>query len=377
MTISGADLRIVGVSVSDVSDFRDPLPAGKWSQIFSALAQRATVVDTVRPVVSRGSQYWDYARNFYPGKERWLAQAGFDLRHAAKLTASAAGQLGRRGGSYDLILQLQTLCAPGSPPPGPYVIYTDNTFALTRRFYPQWAPLTPARAEAWKAFETEVCRGALRVFTFSEFARGSMVDDYGCDPARVAVIGAGANQLVGSVAGKDYGRPLALFVGRPFAPKGGPTLVEAWATVRERLPAAELIVAGPREEAPGRLGEGITWLGRVDRNTLARLYTQASVFVLPTVYDAWGHVFLEAMGHGLPCVGTNICAIPEIVDDGVTGRLVPRANSRALADALLELLCDPERARRMGASAHAKVLEHMTWSHVADRLLAALPRSLV
>ncbi|HEY2771429.1 MAG TPA: glycosyltransferase family 4 protein [Solirubrobacteraceae bacterium] len=372
-----AGLRIAGVSLTDVSDFRQPVPPGKWSQIFSALAQRATIVGTVSPELPRSFACLGYARNFYPSKERWLAQTGLDLRRAAKLTASAGRRLGSMRESYDLILQLQTLFAPGSPAPAPYVIYTDNTFALTRRFYPEWAPLTPRRAAAWRGFEADVCRAALRVFTFSEFARSSVVDDYGCDPLRVAAIGAGANQFAPSVAGKDYSRPLALFVGRPFGLKGGPTLLEAWATVRARLPGAELIVAGPRGAAPSGLGPGITWLGRVDRSALARLYTEASVFVLPTMYDAWGHVFLEAMGHGLPCIGTNICAIPEIIDDGATGRLVPRGDPRSLADALLELLTDPELARRMGAAAHAKVRERMTWNHVAERLLGELPDRVV
>ncbi len=50
------------------------------------------------------------------------------------------------------------------------------------------------------------------------------------------------------------------------------------------------------------------------------------MFVLPSKFDAWGHVFVEAMGNGLPCIGTNCCAMPEIIEEGVTGRLVPRAD---------------------------------------------------
>ena len=90
--------------------------------------------------------------------------------------------------------------------------------------------------------------------------------------------------------------------------------------------------------------------------------------------DAWGHVFIEAMGYGLPCIGTAICAMPEIIDDGVTGRLVARGEPEPLASAMIELLSDPEKSERMGRAAHARVLEQLTWSHVADRFIEHLPR---
>jgi glycosyltransferase involved in cell wall biosynthesis len=200
-----------------------------------------------------------------------------------------------------------------------------------------------------------------------------VIDDYGCDVARVVAVGAGANQLVQSVDEKDYSRPRALFVGRPFGLKGGPTLLRAWSLVRRQMPAAELTIAGPRTRAPGRLPPGVRWLGRVDRRTLQRLYAEASVFVLPSMFDAWGHVLIEAMGHGLPCIGTDCCAMPEIIDDGVTGLLVPRAEPVPLADAILALLSDPARSARMGRTAHARILDRLTWDHVADRVVSRLP----
>jgi len=367
-------VRIVGVSVADVSDWREPVPAGKWSQFFGALAERLTLVDTIRPQLSRRRELENLAVNFSPGRARWLARAGFNLRRTAELTALVEQALLRRRSSYDLVVQLQTLCAPGSSGAcGPYVVYTDNTFALTQRIYPRWAPLPASKVRQWLEFEARVCRAATRVFTFSEFARRSVVDDYGCEPGRAIAIGAGANQLLAELGEKDYGNPTALFVGSPFELKGGPTLLRAWSEVRSRIPAAELIIAGPHGRPPRDLGPGISWRGHVDRAELARLYRGASVFVLPSMFDAWGHVFVEAMGHGLPCIGTDCCAMPEIIEDGVTGRLVPRGEAPPLADALVELLGDPERTERMGRTAHARVLERLTWAHVGQRFLENLP----
>jgi glycosyltransferase involved in cell wall biosynthesis len=372
MSPSGG-LSVLGVSLPDVSDWREPLPQGQWSQFYSQLAQRVELVDVIRPRLSRSERYLNYARTFYPRKSRWKARAGFNRSLAMAQTEKAQRGLSRYEGSYDLIMQLQTLCAPGFDRAGiPYAIYTDNTMALTQRIYPAWAPLSARAAASWMRFEADVCRSATKVFTYSEFARRSVIDDYGCSPDSAVAVGAGANQLLDSLDEKDYSTPRALFVGVDFTIKGGHVLLEAWPLVRERVPDAELIVAGPSRAPKTGLPPGVSWMGWVDRARLASLYRSASVFVLPSLFEAWGHVLLEAMGHGLPCIGTSCCAMPEIIDEGVTGRLVPRSEPEPLAQALVELLTDPDRASAMGRAAHARVLREHRWTDVLDRVMAHL-----
>jgi glycosyltransferase involved in cell wall biosynthesis len=368
--------RVVGVSIPDVSDWSDPIPVGKWSPFFRSLARRLTLVDTVQARVPLRTELLNLARNIYPGRRQWLARAGFNLDYAAARAAAVKRTLARREDDYEFVVQLQTLCGATAYTTRPYVVYTDNTFALTERIYAEMAPLSPARARRWREFEAEVCRAAELVFTFSEFARSSVIHDYGCSPARAVAIGAGANQMLSSLNGKRYDRPIALFVGGRFELKGGPTLLRAWSSVREEIPSAELVIAGPRGRPPRGLGPGVRWLGWVDRTRLAELYKDATVFVLPTRFDAWGHVFVEAMGHGLPCIGSDCCAMPEIIEDGVTGQLVPRGDHELLAEALCELLSDPHRSQIMGGAAHARVVERLTWEHVAQRFMDGLDRAI-
>jgi glycosyltransferase involved in cell wall biosynthesis len=376
MTAS-AGLRVLGVSLPDVSDWREPLAQGKWSQFFGALAQRVELVDVVRPELSRTDFYLNRARGFHPHVNRWRAREGFNPSMVRKRTEAVQRNLARHAGSYDLIMQLQTLCAPGTERGNvPYAIYTDSTMALTRRLYPPRALLSASASEWWMRFEANVCRSATAVFTFSEFARASVVEDYGCSPDRVIAVGAGANQLTSSLADKDYSEPRVMFVGIDFTCKGGDVLLDAWPIVKKRVPNAELIIAGPKRKPLRRLPDGVRWVGWVDRAGLARLYQSASVFAMPSLFDAWGHAFLEAMGYGLPCIGTTCCAMPEIIDDGVTGRLVPRNEPQLLADALTELLTDPLKRAAMGRAAHANVLKEHLWSNVADRVMSGLDMSL-
>jgi alpha-maltose-1-phosphate synthase len=369
---SSAGLRVLGVSVPDVSDWREPMPQGQWSMFFGALAQRFELVDIVHPELSGTERYLNLARTFHPSRRHWRASAGFNRRLASRRTAAVDRALASRKDSYDLIMQIQTLCAPGFSRGAPYAIYTDNTMALTQRMYPDWAPLSEKRAAWWMGYESEVCRSAMAVFTFSEFARRSVIDDYGVSSDNVVAVGAGANQMLETLGEKDYATPRALFVGIDFERKGGSVLLEAWPLVRERVPDAELIVAGlPRDSSPD-LPAGVTWTGWVDRTALSNLYRSASVFVLPSIFDPCPNVLREAMGYGLPCVGTYCCAIPEIINDGVTGHLVPTAEPGPLASALIELFIDPVKTAAMGRAAHMSVLEGNRWIDVADRIAAHL-----
>jgi glycosyltransferase involved in cell wall biosynthesis len=240
---------------------------------------------------------------------------------------------------------------------------------MSERHWPEWVPLANRRVrDEWIELERSVYRNAAYVFPWSEFARRSMIEDYGVAPERAIATGVGANLSLDRIdPAKDYGSQTALFVGYEFERKGGRVLVRAWERVRRALPRAELIVVGPRTPPPEDV-PGIRWVRRMPREELERLYRKATLFVMPSLFEPWGHVFLEAMGFGLPCIGTDTCAMPEIVQRDRTGLLVPPGDDEALADALVTLLADPERSREMGRAAHAEVVRRHTWDRVIERM---------
>jgi len=195
------------------------------------------------------------------------------------------------------------------------------------------------------------------------------VGDYGIEPARVRVVGAGANVFPERAPRCDDGKTL-LFLGKDFRRKGGLVLLEAFERVRRRVPRARLLVAGPPSPPP--LPERVFHLGDVPFAELPALLSQASVVALPTLREPYGLALLDAMACAVPVVATRVEAIPEIVEDGDTGLLVPPADPAALADALVALLEDPLRAREMGRRGRARVAERFLWSHAAARLGRAL-----
>ncbi len=231
------------------------------------------------------------------------------------------------------------------------------------------------------------------------------------DPARVHVVHNGidlegwrrpdddeslaaAERTVRSL-GLDPSRPAVVFVGRITRQKGLPYLLRA----AESLPAdVQLVLCAGAPDTPEiaaevaglveRLRErrsGVVWIEQMlPRPDLVAVLASSTVFVCPSVYEPLGIVNLEAMAVGLPVVGTATGGIPEVVDDGVTGWLVPidqvqdgtgtpRDPERFVADlaaALVQAVGDAERAARFGLAARRRVEEHFSWAAVAQETLA-------
>jgi glycosyltransferase involved in cell wall biosynthesis len=219
---------------------------------------------------------------------------------------------------------------------------------------------------------------------FSDFVGRSFVEDYGLAPERVVRVGCGPNLDVARIPPRrppaQGGRaPTILFVGRDWENKGGPVVLDAFRRVRARLPDARLIVIGP-PTIPVGPEPGLEFWGFLRKDVdadLARLldaYAQADVFCLPTRYESFGIVLLEAMWFGLPVVAPGRWAIPEMVQDGVTGCLVPDERVEAYAEHLHALLADRDRAARMGEAGAARARERFSWDAVTAAMLRTIGR---
>jgi glycosyltransferase involved in cell wall biosynthesis len=150
-----------------------------------------------------------------------------------------------------------------------------------------------------------------------------------------------------------------LFVGRLEASKGVDTLLRAVPLIAEQVDGLTVTIAGDGEDrarleklsAELGLGDIVTFRGWIQRDEVVACYDQAEVIVIPSVWpETLGTVALDAMAAGRPAVASTSGGLPEVVIDNVTGRLVPRRQPKALADALIGILTSPETAERMSAA---------------------------
>ena len=150
-----------------------------------------------------------------------------------------------------------------------------------------------------------------------------------------------------------------LFAGRLAPEKGVEELAEATADLN-------LVVAG---EGPLQhlLPQA---LGRVRHDVLEGLYRRAAIFVLPSRSEGFGVVVAEAMAFGKPVVASRVGGLAELVDDGVTGILVPSRRPDLLREALDRLLADADLRRQMGAAGRKRITALCSWERVTDLTLA-------
>jgi starch synthase len=240
------------------------------------------------------------------------------------------------------------------------------------------------------------------VIAVSQGTRRDILDVYpAIDPARVHVIYNGIDTAqyapdpgtgVLERYGVDPGKPSVVFVGRITRQKGVEHLLEA---AKSFDPAAQLVLCAGSADTPelgaavaARVDElrasrqGVIWLEQMlPKTEVIQLLSHATVFACPSIYEPLGIVNLEAMACETAVVATRTGGIPEVVEDGATGLLVPfeprddgsrdpvdpARFARDIAERVNELLADPERAKRMGEAGRARAIESFAWSAIAGQ----------
>lgn len=270
-------------------------------------------------------------------------------------------------------------------------------------------PLRPWKAEqlgggyrvsSW--IERTAFEGADRVIAVSKGMRRDILAAYpALDPERVTVVYNGIDLTrwqplddpeAARRLGIDPERPAVVFVGRITRQKGLPYLLRAARLLPEDVQlilcagapdTAEIMAEVTRGvEALQSERDGVVWIDRLlSQEELRVALTASTVFVCPSIYEPLGIVNLEAMACGLPVVGTATGGIPEVIADGVTGRLVPIQQAEDgtgtptdpdtfvadLAAALTEVVSDPRRAAEMGAAGRVRAETEFSWTSIGEQ----------
>lgn len=211
--------------------------------------------------------------------------------------------------------------------------------------------------------------------------------------ARVHVVENGIASPEADAGGSDgggdrnSGTPVLLYLSNITHLKGTFVLLDALRMLAAENQDFAVRFAGAPSDAPTMerferacrepaLRDKVAYCGIVTGADKDRLFRSADVFVMPTLFDAFPLVALEAMAYGLPVVCSEEGSLPDIVRDGETGILVEKENVRALADALRSLLADPSLRRRMGAAGAARYQARFTLERMEANLADAIERCL-
>ena len=214
-----------------------------------------------------------------------------------------------------------------------------------------WRIDEKAARAAFVACISHFCRSQLMCFADAKHWSKLHIVHCGVDPTKYA-------------PKPDRNGLQALFVGRLAGVKGVPILIEAMARLAEEYPdlTLRLVGDGPdrtaleAEVAERGLQNRVTFLGYKSQAEVAEELAQTDVFVLPSFAEGVPVVLMEAMAAQVPVVTTRIAGVPELVEDGVSGRLVPPGDVDAFTEAFDALLSNPDQRAAFGAAGRAKVM---------------------
>lgn len=219
-----------------------------------------------------------------------------------------------------------------------------------------------------------------RIFVHGKALRDILVENYRIPKRKVHVIPIGEHEVAPFMkfeqADLEPDGRRVLFFGRIYRYKGLDYLIQAEPLITREVPDARIVIAGTGEDF-GRYEAAMAGRDafevhnyRIPYDEGARLFQQASVIALPYVEASQSGIIPTAYGFRRPVVVTDVGSLPEIVDNGKTGYVVPPRDPEALAAAIVSLLKDPTACRRMGEQGYTKLKTDMAWSTIAHALLA-------
>lgn len=226
-----------------------------------------------------------------------------------------------------------------------------------------------------------------QIIVHGEKLREQMIEEYNLPSSKVNAIHIGEHEVAPF---KEYEREditedenMILFFGRIYEYKGLEYLIKAEPLITREVPKARIVIAGTGEnfrQYEEMMGERrqnfVVHNYRIPYKEGAELFQRCSVVVLPYVDASQSGVVPTAYAFGKPVVVTNVGSVPEIVDDGKTGLVVPPRDSRALAQAIITLLKDNRLRKEMGENARKKLKEDFSWDRITEKTIRVYEKAI-
>jgi glycosyltransferase involved in cell wall biosynthesis len=240
-----------------------------------------------------------------------------------------------------------------------------------------WRKMQQWRWYSFIGMQKRVARTLSHIITVSKTASKDISRDFNISPDRFRIIPNGiSTDLFYPIPEIPREKNRLIVTNSADMPlKGLYYLLRAVAKIAQTRPVKLTVVGTPKKNGYSQrliqqlgIGNRITFTGRIAHEQFVREYARATVAVVPSVYEGFGLPVGEAMACAVPVISTTGGALPEVVGDA--GILVPPADHRALAKAILKILDQPQLAQKLGQAGYRRVQRHFTWKKAAEKTVA-------
>ena len=200
-----------------------------------------------------------------------------------------------------------------------------------------------------------------------QWLKEDLINRCGISSDKVYHVGGGTNIDINLIKEVPKANNKILFVGRDFKRKGGYLVYDAFKILKQEKKDAELYVAGPISNPIENPIEGYIFLGDCSYEKVSQLYNMCDIFCMPSYFEAYGLVFVEALIFGLPCIGRNCYEMPYFIDDEQTGFLLKNDDSSELAQLMKRLLNDSTIKKNV-LDRREWYIQEYSWNTVAQRI---------
>lgn len=358
------------IGIADEDPFNESTWSGSSKSLFNSFRKQGFLLDAVSSEPSKGLKNLYKIKNFSYNLEKWKFKYHLDTSFYNERSNHVMKNYGEIIKKSDVILQIgawhnltnkKKLC----------VSYHDgNLHTLLKSPY-GYPNIKESIIKKALQYEKNLYGKLDLIFTMSKWLADSFINDFNIDKKKVIPVFAGINmEDISSPPNRDYRGNKILFIGKDFKRKGGEVLIDSFMKIKREIPDATLDIVGPNLNMDIN---GVQCHGFIKKDIpglqyIKRLYNESVIFTMPSLYEPFGIAYIEAMAHGLPCVGVNNCAIPEIVVNRKTGLIAKVNDSNDLSKKIIDLLKNREMIEEMGREGYKHYYDNMRWDVVVKRI---------
>lgn len=370
-------MRIGWISPFDINQRRGGWQGSNY-HLFQALSRAHDAIEVIAPVPPPADP-WDKwlsrALTLFTGKRLVHSHSDRAMKRLSDLISARTQNL-----NVDVYLFFGNAGYFMHFPPKPFTYFTDSAFVPFLRFQAKDRNYMESEYRRLRARESGWFSKIDRIFTTSEYSRRDILETYGdvITPEKVCNVHIGPNFDYGPIPKREASKPVVLFICSNFINKGGDLAIQAVGRVRNQIPNLEIHIVGA--EPPADFQRDFVHVhGWVDRGTAQgkekweQIMRHSSLLLSLPKYDLTPGSILEAAAYGIPTMSLSVGGIPEMIQEGQSGWLLPEnASNQDVARALVMALSNLDEMNRMGMNARKNYETTWNWDSVASRILDEL-----